>query len=230
LKFLLVFFITLNYLIALGLPKEYYEIKDTKKMKKYFIEYILKISQKENNLILSDRYFIKNIYSKISTIPKDSKIFLKYKTIQKRYKLTNNSTLKHYLNVIDIIPNSLVIAQAIVESGWGKSRFTKQANNIFGQWTYSGKGLIPSKRDTGKTHKIAIFSSINKSVTGYMINLNLGWGYKRFRLVRSLLRNRHQKLTGIALSSTMINYSQRKEKYVTILKNIIVRNHLLKYD
>ena len=229
-RFLLLFFIAINYLFALGLPSEYYEIKDIKKQKKYFIEYILRISQKENNLILSDRYFIKNVYPIISTIPKNSKIFLKFKAIQKRYELSDNSTLEHYLNVIDIVPNSLVIAQSIVESGWGKSRFTKQANNIFGQWTYTGKGLIPLNRDSGKTHKIAIFSSINKSVTGYMINLNLGWGYKRFRIVRALLRKKHQNLTGIALSSTMINYSQRKEKYVKILKNIIIKNKLFLYD
>ncbi|MCK5293269.1 MAG: glucosaminidase domain-containing protein [Arcobacteraceae bacterium] len=222
-------FISINVL-SMGLPSEYYKIKDTKKMKQYFISYILDITKKENNKILRDRYFIKNIYPNISRIPKYSRNYKRFESITKRYKLSNKSTFKDYLKTIDVIPNSLVIAQAIVESGWGKSRFTKQANNIFGQWTWSGKGLTPINRDAGKKHMIKIFPSIKDSVKGYMINLNLGWGYKEFRTLRVKIRKNRKEPTGIVLSDTLINYSQKREKYVKILKNLIKRNKLIQYD
>ena len=217
-KFIILSIFISIQIFAMGLPTEYYKIKDTKEMKKYFISYILNITKKENNHILRDRYFIKNIYPNISKIPKDSYNYKRFLDIKKRYKLSDKSTLKDYLKTIDVIPNSLVIAQAIVESGWGRSRFTKQANNIFGQWTWSGKGLTPANRDAGKKHMIKIFPSIEASVKGYMINLNLGWGYKDFRTLRVKIRKGNKEPTGIVLSNTLINYSQKREEYVKILK------------
>lgn len=217
-------------IFAMGLPAEYYKIQSPKEMKNYFILYILKIAKKENNSILKDRFFIKNVYPNISKIPKNSPVYKRFKAIKLRYKLSDKATFQQHIEAIDIVPNSLVIAQAIVESGWGKSRFVKEANNIFGQWTWSGKGLDPAKRDVGKKHQIKIFPSVIESVKGYMINLNLGWGYKDFRKLRAKIRGDKSKLTGIILSDTLINYSQKREEYIRILKNIITQNKLAKYD
>lgn len=215
---------------SMGLPSEYYKINDKKDMKEYFFNYILNIAKQENNHILQDRYFIKNIYKNISKLSKDSSTYKRFAKITKRYKLTSKSTLDDYLKIIDIIPNSLVLAQAAIESGWGKSRFAKLANNIFGQWTWSGKGLDPLQREEGKKHKIKIFSSIQTSVRGYMINLNLGWGYKDFREIRFNLRKEAKVPNGFELSSALLSYSQQKEKYVKIIQDIIVKNKLAKYD
>jgi Bax protein len=37
---------------------------------------------------------------------------------------------------MDVIPPSLALAQAAVESGWGTSRFAREGNALFGQWTF----------------------------------------------------------------------------------------------
>ena len=42
---------------------------------------------------------------------------------------------------MDIIPVSLAIAQAAVESGWGTSRFALEGNALYGQWTWSDEGF-----------------------------------------------------------------------------------------
>ena len=34
------------------------------------------------------------------------------------------------------IPNDLILAQAILESSWGKSRFAREGNNYFGMRTW----------------------------------------------------------------------------------------------
>ena len=44
----------------------------------------------------------------------------------------------------DVIPVSLALAQAAVESGWGTSRFAVQGNALFGQWAWKeSAGLKP---------------------------------------------------------------------------------------
>ena len=43
------------------------------------------------------------------------------------------------------------MAQAANESGGGTSRFAKEYNALFGQYTYDANdGVIPNKRDEGK--------------------------------------------------------------------------------
>ena len=72
------------------------------------------------------------------TLHKGDIIFLK--NIAKKYLI--NSKNKHkidlveeLLQLVDIIPNSIVLAQAANESGWGSSRFAKEHNALFGQYT-----------------------------------------------------------------------------------------------
>ena len=226
---LLILAFSFTLIAANNMPDSYYEIKDTKAMKTAFFNHILSMAKRQNAFILQDREFIEKTYSKISTLAKDSIEYKRYKKIQKRYKLKDDYTLKTYLTKIDAIPTSLVLAQAAIESGWGKSRFFKKANNIFGQWTWSGIGLTPSARDAGKKHKIKIFSTLEDSVKAYMINLNSGWGYKDFRALRATLRA-NNNISGVALSSTLTNYSQKKEAYNKMVKNLIISNKLSKYD
>jgi Bax protein len=227
-KFIIVFLTSVLVSIAAGLPQPYYKIKDTQQMKKYFFTYIDHLAKMENKKILEERALIKKFFKSPNNLTKYEKQNLLL--IQKRYKLNPKDALETYLYYVDIIPPSLVLAQAAVESGWGKSRFVKQANNIFGQWTWSGKGLVPNSRDSGKKHKIKIFDSLQSSVRGYMINLNVGWGYKNFRDLRNHLRISKAPISGIVLSKTLINYSQKKEKYTKLLAKIIKQNNLAKYD
>lgn len=229
-KFFLLTFFSLS-LFATGMPEEYYKITNTKEMKKYFFEYINTLATKENQKILEDRAFIKRVHEAKDFLSKEKTplSYKKFYTITKRYKLEGKS-LEFYLNEIDIIPNSLVLAQASVESGWGKSRFFKEANNIFGQWTWSGKGLHPTNKNEGETHKIKIFNSLQEAVRGYMINLNNGWGYEEFRKQRAIFRKENKPIDSIILAQTLINYSQKKEVYTKLLVTIITKNNLQKYD
>ena len=231
-------FILLNLYILLpqkshgvGFSKEYYEITDINKRKEMFFSYLYPLIEKENKKILKEREFVKAILSKDkSQIDVKSKDFAKLLKIKKRYKIKNTYELNKYLRAIDIIPVSLVLAQAAIESGWGKSRFIKEANNIFGQWTYTGKGLVPLKRDNGAKHKIKIFSSLQHAIRAYMINLNIGWAYKEFRKRRENIRKKGYILTGLELSKTLIKYSQLREKYIRIVRKIIKHNNLERYD
>jgi len=124
----------------------------------------------------------------------------------------------------------LALAQGAVESAWGKSRFVREANNIFGHWTYSENGLIPNNREEGKTHRIRIFNSLQDSVNAYVLNLNRNKAYKKFRQKRYQARVEGKKFDGLMGAKTMINYSGIREKYIKILISIIKKERLLKYD
>ena len=50
-----------------------------------------------------------------------------------------------------MIPNSIVLAQAAIESGWGSSRFAQEYNALFGEYTYdNSKGVVPLERESGE--------------------------------------------------------------------------------
>ena len=224
---ILIFLISLN---SSSLPDSYYKIKNTKLMKEAFFSFISELAIKENNAILDDRNFIKKYYAHKDTLELSSVESNRFLALQKRYKLKENSSLKMYLKKIDIVPISLILSQAAIESGWGKSRFFKEANNIFGQWTWSGKGLIPRNRLAGAKHRIKIFATPRAAVRGYLINLNTHKAYKDLRRMRESLRVKNKTVSGYLLSETLINYSQKKEKYIVMIKQIIRKSKLKKWD
>lgn len=50
------------------------------------------------------------------------------------------------LTRVDEVPVSLVLAQAANESGWGTSRFAREGNALFGQWSFGGSGMLPEQQ------------------------------------------------------------------------------------
>ena len=52
---------------------------------------------------------------------------------------SNDSNLGNLLIKVDIVPISLALAQAAIESGWGTSRYSREGNAIYGQYTFDEK-------------------------------------------------------------------------------------------
>lgn len=58
---------------------------------------------------------------------------------------------------------SLTIAQAILESGWGKSGLTVQANNLFGiKGTYNGQGVTMKTQEWNGTEYVTVDATFRK--------------------------------------------------------------------
>ena len=136
------------------------------------------------------------------------------------------------LERVDIIPESLVVAQAIEESGWGTSRFAQAANNYFGQQCYSdGCGVSPLLHDESKqAFQLRKFPDALSSVNSYMNNLNSLNAYEDFREQRYELRNQGKPLTGLALIGTISSYSERGNDYIDTIRTIISQYDLTHYD
>lgn len=123
---------------------------------------------------------------------------------------------------IDIVPVSLALVQAATESGWGRSRFAVEGNNLFGHWCYQpGCGIVPSSRNAGARHEVAAFDSVRESVRRYLWNLNTHSAYQPVREIRARLRRSEQPITAMALADGLTNYSERREEYVEEIKTVI---------
>ena len=132
---------------------------------------------------------------------------------------------------LDVIPPSLILAQAANESAWGTSRFALRGNNLFGQWCFSkGCGLVPLSRNEGASHEVAAFPSPYHSVRAYIQNLNRHGSYQVLRDTRLDDREAGDPLSGLSLARGLISYSERGEEYVAEIRSMIRYNNLAFYD
>ena len=80
------------------------------------------------------------------------------------------------------IPINLVIAQAVHESNWGKSRFAVEANNLLGIRTFdSSEDQLKPLDNPNVTWGLRIFETKCESVSYYMWLLNNNHHYSEFR-------------------------------------------------
>ena len=127
---------------------------------------------------------------------------------------------------VDTLPVPLVLVQAAKESGWGTSRFAREANNLFGQWCFrAGCGIVPARRAAGAKHEVRDFDSVDDSVAAYLHNINTGKVYRRLREIRQDLREAGKKLDGSLLADGLLFYSQRREDYINEVKRMLHLYH-----
>jgi Bax protein len=101
---------------------------------------------------------------------------------------------------------------------------------LFGQWCFSkGCGMVPSSRDSGKSHEVAKFDSVNHAVRAYIKNLNTNSAYQKLRDIRADIRSKNAEITGIALAQTLTEYSEEREKYITKVTKFINQNKLQRF-
>lgn len=214
-------------LFLASLPGDLKEVPETHVRKSLFFQAVLPLVLQANEEILRDRRRLWNIHYQQSLGQKPGpadRLWLK--VMAERYDV-KKSGIEALLKRVDIIPPSLALAQAAEESGWGTSRFVRDGNAVFGQWTFSETGsLVPAKRDNGKSHKIKAFSSLLDSVRSYVHNLNTHAAYRQMRRVRQGLRLIGAPLEGLLLAENLKSYSQRGGEYVETIKVLIKTNNL----
>ena len=219
-----------------SLPNDISFIKDTKSRKKIFISIALPLIVESNRDILLVRGRLEHIYEKLNiskTLTINEHSWLVNLAVKHSVPIKNEhkiSITKNLLEHIDIIPNSIALAQAAKESGWGTSRFARDGNALFGQWTYDdNSGLLPLGREEGEKHLIKSFPSLRESVKSYMRNINSHRAYSSFRKTRSEFRENNMKMNYFKLVDGLKPYAE-SPNYTDIIKKIIETNKLYLYD
>jgi Bax protein len=132
-----------------------------------------------------------------------------------KYKLPR-VTIAELLNRVDVIPPSLALGQAVVETGWGGSLAAQNFNSPF--------GMMKSRKH------VFSYNSLQESVSHYIHNLNTHDAYRLMRNIRSRLRNTGEQLCPLKLAEGLTKYSELGKIYTGRVKNIIKSFKLQQYD
>ena len=195
-------------------------IESTVVRKEVFFNYLLPVIHKKNAEIVALRNAISN--NELN----DNQL----NDLAKKYRVETPSK-EELLKVIDILPPSLVLAQAANESDWGRSRFAKDFNNYFGIWCFTkGCGVIPKDRDEDATHEVASFKSLEDCIDYYVLNINRSYAYEDLRLMRKNQRENLQPITGTLLAQGLGNYAFPGDEYIESIQTLINFNQLERHD
>ena len=119
------------------------------------------------------------------------------------------------------INTELIIAQAIVESNYGTSRFALEGHNLFGMRVWSKEGMLPYKQPDTIEWRVRIFKNKCDSVKYYIEILNTKQVYTEFRKARDMSFNRDPIRMAKALDSFSTNkeYEKHVIEVIYILRN-----------
>jgi Bax protein len=122
------------------------------------------------------------------------------------------------------IPDELIIAQAIIESNAGTSRFAREGHNLFGIRVWNrDKGMLPQGYGENLSWRVKSYNSKCASVKDYMTILNTKEAYTRFREIRDQQNRWWGKVDSIALAKGLDNWSTTKDynlQVINIIKKI----------
>lgn len=227
---------TVPPLIVQQIPQDFPETKDMARKKSLFLRMLLPMALAENQKIGQQRRLIQEMYRQPDALPlPDSLVGKALDKLTQRYRIKEDfvmkSSLKQLLKRLDEIPASIVLAQGVIESGWGSSRFAMQGNSLFGEWTYNPQvGLAPQRRNANAKHLVKAFPNLLSSVKSYMKNINTGRAYREFRQMRANMRATSQPLEPLILASGLLRYSAKGQHYVDYVRKVIEVNKLHELD
>ena len=123
-------------------------------------------------------------------------------------------------NKFQIIPREIIIAQAVIESDYGTSRFAKEANNLFGIRTYdlSLPHVKPLNQPESK-FGLKKYKDKCDSVVDYYKVINNGHAFERFREVKYQMVLLDE-IDVFELAETLERYASNPN-YVNLIKKTI---------
>jgi Bax protein len=224
-------------IIIHNLPEDLKEVGAVSEKKRLFFLTLLPMILMANEEIQAERDTLISLFDSFDQGKLPGALELeRLASIQRRYKikgdpLMDEAVRQKLLTRVDILPPSLVLAQAANESAWGTSRFARLANNIFGEWTFTpGTGIVPKDRPEGASYEVRKFPSIYDSLKSYMANLNTNGAYAPLRRLRAQMRRQDEPLQGTELAKGLLAYSTRREAYVAEIAEMIRYNRLNKFS
>jgi len=213
------------------LPDDFDSRMVVEQRKKAFVRTVLPLILKANEEVRNERRKLIAIEEQISSgreISESSQLWLD--NLAEKYRTSPNDFVS-LLRRVDMVSPTVALAQSIEESGWGRSRFARHGNALYGQRVWSkGAGFVPDERPEGEKFEVRAFDSLLDSVRSYVVNLNRHHAYEEYRAVRSRMRALETSLHWEDLTATLINYSERREAYVETLSGLIRSNRLDQFE
>ena len=178
-----------------------------------------------NEEILKQRQRLFGLDTRSSLLAEDRqwlrKMMAKYQVSRRKGPYSPQQLAELHLRV-DVIPPSLTLVQAAIESAWGRSRFAREANALFGQWSTHGQGIKAQESEVW----LASFATPHESVAAYCLNLNTHPSYAVFRVKRAEIRRAGRPLNGAELAMFLEKYSAKGVEYTSLVESMIEQHGL----
>jgi len=192
--------------------------------KEIFVKILLPLILRANDEIKTQRKNIARAYQK-----GDREVLEQY---AEQYKVSLDKTEAELYDALILrvapVPVSLALAQAVIESGWGQSRFAAVGNALFGQWVWNDDMGIKARQASDSRASVRAFPDLQASVRAYMLNLNSFYAYEGFRQNRALYNQNKAEFADMLAELSV--YAEIGEKYVTKLKTVIAQNDFRKFS
>ncbi|WP_127478037.1 glucosaminidase domain-containing protein [Sulfurivermis fontis] len=210
-------------------PDDIGRVEVTRK-KALFFRGLLPLVEAENAHIRAQRRYIEERFA-LGPLRPGTRNWNQVEKLAELYRVPgdlNDPVVREILlRRVDEVPAALVLAQAANESAWGTSRFAREANNLFGLWTYKKDlGMVPAQRMEGARHYVRVFPDLRSSVRVYLFNLNIGHAYVDMRRARAALRLAGAAFDAEHLAAGLLRYSERGAEYVAEIQRMIRSNGL----
>jgi Bax protein len=162
-------------------------------------------------------------YEKVSATLSDGQEHPELDALKVEYRAKTNQQL---LQALKPHPKSIVMAQAAMESAWATSRFFREANNVFGVWSFDkDEPRIAAGEQRGdKTIWIKKYDSIEDSVRDNYRVLARSAAFVGFRELRMTSEDPHE------LVKQLDRYSELGAKYGEELSSVIRFNKFTLID
>lgn len=206
----------LSYAATVTQAKEFSNYKNKKQI---FIQTVLSEVESVERTILRDKKTIEGMLAKKQNTWTEEERRILEKNYEK-FKVKNR-TAKDLLKKMIVPPPSLILAQAIVESGYGTSKVAKQGNNLFGVTS-----LSKSDQDSISTGRLRYkrYPNIHASVEDYILTLARNQRYEKLR------EGIRQGENSLQLVHRLGGYSELGKGYSHYVAKIIQSNSLQNYD
>lgn len=210
------------------LPADFAARADAGQRVDLFFRTLLPLMLRVNERITAQREQLLELSGQLAagaTLAEEDRLWLD--SLAEEYGLTGGSlageTLQVLLRRVDIVPPSMALAQAAVESGWGTSSLARNGNALFGQ-----VGLSGMRAPTGHTY--ATFDQLIDAVDAYAYNLNTNPAYRSFRAMREAQRQAGQQPDGLTLIGGLTAYSELGQGYIGYIRGFIRTHDLESLD
>jgi Bax protein len=210
-------------------PADLVNIRDGNERKELFIKALLPMVLEANERVVAEREHLIRLRDRhaagrgLSVIER-----MWLAEVADRYGAPSDD-FGELLQRVDIVPPSMAIAQAGVESGWGTSYAARVGNSLFGQIQTTGRHSVTVPWQPGRAMPQP-FSSVAESVEAYVMNLNTHFAYADFRAERARLRAEGKSPDGYHLMGQLRRYSELGQGYINFVRNVIRENRLSDFD
>lgn len=197
-------------------PRDLKNLKNPEHKKELFLKVLLPMILAVNEGILKDRAQLLKLRDKVDQgkmLNIEEREWLE--DLAELYKL-KKIDIAELTRRVDIIPPSMALAQAAVETGWGHSYAALKKNSLFGMM---------------KTFdKVRFYDTLHESTASYIRNLNTNEAYRKMRETREQIRSQGKKPDGHTLIGDLVRYSVQRNLYISKIRSAIKNNNLAHLD